>query len=210
MLSLLRCTLIVSLVVLCFSGALAAKPKRTKGKNNIMKKVPKSRKPASPIAIAVVTSPPAGAAIGVPCGSRGLEPCRDGQTCIDPDLSDSCTPAADCPGICVPFCGGIAGIACPEGLTCVDDPSDSCDPKAGGADCGGYCMSSSTCPSADSWPELVGVNAGAAKALIEGQQPCLMVVVIQEGSPVTADYRLDRVRIFVDGKGNVSSVPQLG
>jgi hypothetical protein len=38
----------------------------------------------------------------------------------------------------------------------------------------------------------------------------LMVVVIQEGSPVTADYRLDRVRIFVDGKGNVSSVPQLG
>lgn len=37
------------------------------------------------------------------------------------------------------FCGGIAGFACPSGYTCVDDPSDSCDPKKGGADCGGYC-----------------------------------------------------------------------
>jgi hypothetical protein len=38
------------------------------------------------------------------------------------------------------FCGGIAGIACPEGLVCVDDPSDSCDPEQGGADCGGICV----------------------------------------------------------------------
>src|SRR5688500_12734154 len=37
------------------------------------------------------------------------------------------------------FCGGIAAIVCPEGYTCVDDPSDSCDPGAGGADCGGVC-----------------------------------------------------------------------
>ena len=38
-----------------------------------------------------------------------------------------------------PFCGGIAGIACPGFGKCVDDPSDDCDPKAGGADCGGIC-----------------------------------------------------------------------
>jgi hypothetical protein len=37
------------------------------------------------------------------------------------------------------FCGGIAGIACPGRGTCVDDPSDSCDPARGGADCSGVC-----------------------------------------------------------------------
>lgn len=37
-------------------------------------------------------------------------------------------------------CGGIAGLKCPEGQTCVDDPSDSCDPKHGGADCAGICQ----------------------------------------------------------------------
>lgn len=36
-------------------------------------------------------------------------------------------------------CGGIAGLTCPEGLVCVDDPSDSCDPATGGADCLGIC-----------------------------------------------------------------------
>lgn len=38
------------------------------------------------------------------------------------------------------FCGGIAGIACPAGQECVDDPSDTCDPENGGADCGGVCV----------------------------------------------------------------------
>lgn len=36
-------------------------------------------------------------------------------------------------------CGGIAGIRCPQGKTCVDDPADDCDPKRGGADCPGIC-----------------------------------------------------------------------
>jgi hypothetical protein len=38
------------------------------------------------------------------------------------------------------FCGGIAGIRCPGAGKCVDDPSDSCDPTSGGADCGGMCV----------------------------------------------------------------------
>ncbi|MFV8749228.1 hypothetical protein ACNOYE_01625 [Nannocystaceae bacterium ST9] len=38
------------------------------------------------------------------------------------------------------MCGGIAGIQCPEGQVCVDDPKDSCDPENGGADCGGICQ----------------------------------------------------------------------
>lgn len=38
------------------------------------------------------------------------------------------------------FCGGFAGIGCPEGYACVDDPADDCDPNQGGADCGGICQ----------------------------------------------------------------------
>lgn len=38
------------------------------------------------------------------------------------------------------FCGGFAGIQCPEGQVCVDDPNDDCDPENGGADCGGVCQ----------------------------------------------------------------------
>lgn len=38
------------------------------------------------------------------------------------------------------FCGGIAGIPCPEGYACVDDPRDDCDPVSGGADCPGICV----------------------------------------------------------------------
>ena len=38
------------------------------------------------------------------------------------------------------FCGGIAGIQCPTGYDCIDDPSDKCDPRRGGADCGGICV----------------------------------------------------------------------
>jgi hypothetical protein len=47
-------------------------------------------------------------------------------------------------GACEPvpnFCGGIAGIPCPDGQQCIDDPNDDCDPNNGGADCGGICVS---------------------------------------------------------------------
>jgi hypothetical protein len=37
-------------------------------------------------------------------------------------------------------CGGIGGLQCPGGQTCVDDPSDSCDPAKGGRDCMGMCV----------------------------------------------------------------------
>ena len=39
-------------------------------------------------------------------------------------------------------CGGLAGLKCADGQTCVDDPSDTCDPKNGGADCSGHCAKS--------------------------------------------------------------------
>ncbi len=37
-------------------------------------------------------------------------------------------------------CGGIAGITCKPGYTCVDDPTDRCDPTTGGADCPAICV----------------------------------------------------------------------
>jgi hypothetical protein len=47
----------------------------------------------------------------------------------------------DSAGKCVQFCGGIAGITCHDSTqSCVDDPTDSCDPAKGGADCGGICQ----------------------------------------------------------------------
>jgi hypothetical protein len=49
-------------------------------------------------------------------------------------------------------CGGFAGFECPEGLTCIDDPSDDCDPEHGGADCIGICV--------EPRPEVCGGFAG--------------------------------------------------
>lgn len=43
-------------------------------------------------------------------------------------------------------CGGIAGVACPKGYSCVDDATDSCDPADGGADCSGKCQKDCTGP----------------------------------------------------------------
>ena len=63
-------------------------------------------------------------------------------------LGSACSPTADAADQTTAleaakdgeFCGGIAGIPCAEGYTCVDDPNDTCDPNQGGADCGGICQ----------------------------------------------------------------------
>ncbi|EER40442.1 conserved hypothetical protein [Histoplasma capsulatum var. duboisii H88] len=79
-----------------------------------------------------------------PCGGYVVKPkpCQRGFICIDDPRKPGCGMACDIPGICIKpeFCGGIAGIACPEGKKCYDDPRDKCDPKKGGADCGGICL----------------------------------------------------------------------
>lgn len=53
-----------------------------------------------------------------------------------------CGLECDGTGICVKdeLCGGFAGFRCPDSRQiCVDKPDD-CDPKNGGADCGGVCV----------------------------------------------------------------------
>ena len=47
-----------------------------------------------------------------------------------------------------PPCGGFAGFICPVDLFCIDDPSDNCDPNAGGADCIGICVAQPPLPPA--------------------------------------------------------------
>ncbi|KAK6510599.1 hypothetical protein TWF506_009702 [Arthrobotrys conoides] len=74
-------------------------------------------------------------------GLQGLQ-CKKGETCID-DPKSPCGIAVDCLGICIveQFCGGFAGFPCKnKGDVCIDDPRDDCDPKHGGADCGGLCV----------------------------------------------------------------------
>jgi hypothetical protein len=36
-------------------------------------------------------------------------------------------------------CGGFAGLPCPSGFVCVDQPGDGCNTQQGDADCMGYC-----------------------------------------------------------------------
>lgn len=82
------------------------------------------------------------------CGGYRIDgplECSDGHACVDDPRKDGCGMDCDDTGICVPvegveMCGGFAGFPCPEGLLCIDFPNDSCDPKNGGADCGGMCV----------------------------------------------------------------------
>jgi len=62
------------------------------------------------------------------CGTTSVD-----STIASGDLGDF----ADRP---VEYCGGFAGLACSDSTdTCEDDPSDTCDPNNGGADCIGIC-----------------------------------------------------------------------
>lgn len=79
------------------------------------------------------------------CGGFRVNPvsCPKGQICVDDPRVSGCGMACDRPGICVTpeFCGGFAGFACKDkNKICIDDPRDDCDPKNGGADCGGICV----------------------------------------------------------------------
>ena len=53
----------------------------------------------------------------------------------------------------------------------------------------------------------MGKNGVEAAAVIEKENPYVMAIVLKEGSPVPADFRCDRVFVFVDDYGNVISTP---
>ncbi|CAD6273281.1 unnamed protein product [Miscanthus lutarioriparius] len=58
-----------------------------------------------------------------------------------------------------------------------------------------------------SWPEVVGHSIDEAKKVILKDKPDADIVVLPVGSIVTADYRPNRVRIFVD---TVAETPHVG
>ncbi|CAJ2628090.1 inhibitor of trypsin and hageman factor [Trifolium pratense] len=61
-----------------------------------------------------------------------------------------------------------------------------------------------------SWPELVGVEGTVAAATIRRENPLVNTIIVPEGTFVTADFRLDRVRVWVDTYGIVIRVPIIG
>lgn len=61
-----------------------------------------------------------------------------------------------------------------------------------------------------SWPECVHLPVEEAKAIIERERPDLHVAIVPKGAMVTMDMRMDRVRLYHNNKGNVSSLPKLG
>lgn len=67
-------------------------------------------------------------------------------------------------------------------------------------------------PSTSEWPDkiLKGMDGKEAEREIKNIDPSLETHVLPEDAIVTEDYRLDRVRIFVDATGKVVKQPQKG
>ncbi|CAM8927319.1 unnamed protein product [Rhodiola kirilowii] len=71
-------------------------------------------------------------------------------------------------------------------------------------------MSSLVCKGKKTWPELVGENGHHAAGIIERQNHHVRAIVVPTGSPVTLDFRCDRVRVIVNKDGTVAYVPRVG
>ncbi|KAK1428382.1 hypothetical protein QVD17_17215 [Tagetes erecta] len=71
-------------------------------------------------------------------------------------------------------------------------------------------MAEKYCIGKSSWPELVGSRGEAAAAKIEEENPSVFALVQPDGIPQTADFRCDRVRVFVDSSGFVVRPPVIG
>lgn len=62
----------------------------------------------------------------------------------------------------------------------------------------------------ESWPEMTGKTGEEAKEAILSERPDLTVHIVPDMSPVTMDYRPERVRIFVNTDGKVVGDPRCG
>jgi hypothetical protein len=63
----------------------------------------------------------------------------DGQTYSNECRAAAVSVAVAYEGPCAPFCGGFAGVPCPGAGSCVDNPTDGCDPSEGDVDCASLC-----------------------------------------------------------------------
>jgi len=59
-----------------------------------------------------------------------------------------------------------------------------------------------------SWPEFVGKDANEVEQQLqaEGYEP----EIKPKGAPCTRDYRIDRVRLFVDANNKIIETPHTG
>lgn len=61
------------------------------------------------------------------------------------------------------------------------------------------------------WPEVNGIDVDQAVELIKTENSALKVQKVKEGSMVTRDFNLNRVRVWYDEKTNkVKGVPKTG
>ncbi|KAF6992961.1 hypothetical protein CFC21_009931 [Triticum aestivum] len=60
------------------------------------------------------------------------------------------------------------------------------------------------------WPELVGKSVEEAKKVILQDKTEAQIVVLSVGTVVTMEYRIDRVRLFVDSLDKIAQVPRVG
>lgn len=60
------------------------------------------------------------------------------------------------------------------------------------------------------WPELEGKTAAEAKAALEQEAPGFKIQVIGPDMMATADYRCDRIRIWLNKEQRVSQPPRIG
>ncbi|XP_058086399.1 inhibitor of trypsin and hageman factor-like [Magnolia sinica] len=61
-----------------------------------------------------------------------------------------------------------------------------------------------------SWPEMVGMNGEMAAMTIQKENPHVEAIVLLEGTPVTTDYRCDRVWVWVNQNELVVAEPHIG
>ncbi|KAI3864252.1 hypothetical protein MKX03_019145 [Papaver bracteatum] len=67
------------------------------------------------------------------------------------------------------------------------------------------------CEGKASWPELLGVYGETAAATIKRENPYVdRAVLVPEGSAVTADWRCNRVFIWINKAGYVYEIPTIG
>lgn len=202
MVSLRTCMLICSLMLICFSNSAfavrAGKDKKPQKGNKAGKDKKKTKVPADNTGVVPATTEVCTNSIdfGAKCGTEGVNECLHMKACCCGTCRflGSCSCNADnweCMAVSAVDCL----INCPdEEVIFVDAPIES----------------SAGCPSGSSFPQVVGLSGEDAKTVIEMEEPCLSVEIIAEGSPVTMDYRLDRVRIFVNEAGLVVMAPLIG
>ncbi|GLT45925.1 hypothetical protein SLA2020_197200 [Shorea laevis] len=66
------------------------------------------------------------------------------------------------------------------------------------------------CVPVNVWPELLWANGKAVAATIRRENPNVDAVVLLDGTPVTRDFRCNRVRVWVNEQGQVTEVPRIG